>query len=52
MSGHYLLSALPKEFQDLLITHLDFHSLEANHFLYKQDESVSDDLFIVLEGQA
>ena len=33
-----------------MITHLNFYSLEPNKYLYKQDESTADTLYILLEG--
>ena len=41
---------MPKEVQDLLITHFTFNTIEAYKLLYKEDESTSDFMFIVLEG--
>eukprot|EP00347_Sterkiella_histriomuscorum_P002012 403369812 len=49
-NNHYLLQALPKEFQDLLITHLNFYSVETNQVIYRQDESISDELYVLLDG--
>jgi CRP-like cAMP-binding protein len=42
---------LPKEYVDLLITHLKFYSIEPDQFLYSRDESESDFMFILLSGK-
>ncbi len=50
INQHFMLAKLQKEVQDLLITHLNFYILPANNFLYKQNESFSDQLFILIDG--
>ncbi|TNV85759.1 hypothetical protein FGO68_gene15857 [Halteria grandinella] len=45
-----LLSQVQKEVQDLFITHLNFFTMPAEQFLYKEGESRADYLFILLEG--
>jgi len=34
----------------LIITHLNFYTLQSDQFLYKECESLADSMFVVLDG--